>query len=118
MVIETMRRGRSGRALVILALAVLLAPGAAGAQSGLQYESAFDLVWGNGSKGPYSLSRQAVVPGSVTVRLNGNRELLPADYQLDMSRARSPSRSRWMPNRSRGWTMPTIRQSPPSTSSR
>lgn len=83
MVIETMRRGRSGRALVILALAVLLAPGAAGAQSGLQYESAFDLVWGNGSKGPYSLSRQAVVPGSVTVRLNGNRELLPADYQLD-----------------------------------
>lgn len=49
----------------------------------VQRHAATDLIWGNGGKGPYKLSHRPIVPGTLSVRLNGARELLPADYHVD-----------------------------------
>ncbi len=51
--------------------------------SEVQRHEATDLIWGNGGKGPYKLSQRPIVPGTVSVRLNGAYELLPADYHVD-----------------------------------
>lgn len=78
-------------ALGLAAATLLNAPGArAAATPGLIAQSqtvsrnrASDLVWGRNIKGPYTLSRRLLVPGSETVYLNGARAFRPVDYQID-----------------------------------
>lgn len=84
-------RGCRLASLVIVALAVSAwAPARAALDTSLMAESlsvarnrASDLVWGRNTKGPYTLSRRLITPGSETVYVNGARAFRPADYQID-----------------------------------